>query len=158
MDLLRKLIREALSGGVVDLYHFSNVRYDIKLGGYPDQLVLDPAKFSHTEKMRSSVPRVFFYPDTPMHALQDTPSIRQGKLYKTSMPASQIYDMTVDPEGLVVKNEYGYLNQESTMNAIRERYPAAYMEGRFPVVLMFEPVTVHRVDDGEAEMLMQKTA
>lgn len=143
---------------MVDLYHFSRVGYDAKARDWPSTLALDPAQFSHTEKMRSNVPRIFFYPDTPAHAYNDHWGIRKRKLYKTTMPAAQIYDMTVDPDGIVQagKNENGYIDQEKVMNAIKERYPAAYMEGRFPVVLVFEPITVHRVDDREKDMMMKK--
>ena len=152
-SLLRQVIKESLSNGIVPLYHFSDVSYP-----YPEKLILQPEKFSNTEKMRSSIPRVFFYPNTPAHAYEDTPYIRFKRLYQTSMISSQIYDMVEDPEGIVAagRNQYGYMDQDKVLGQIKETYPAAYMEGRFPVVLAFQPIEVTLVDNEGKQALMKK--
>jgi hypothetical protein len=152
--LLREVIKEALASGIVPLYHFSRATYP-----YPEKLTLHPDNFSKTEKLRSNIPRVFFYPDTPTHAYEDTPSIRFGRqLYKTSMMSSQIYNMIEDPEGFVAagRNSYGFMDQDKVLGEIREKYPAAYMEGRFPVVLVFNPIEVTLVHDDEKQALMSR--
>ena len=153
-SLLEQVIRESLSDGIVPLYHFSNVKYP-----YPEELILKPEQFSSTEKMRSNIPRIFFYPNTPEHAFEDDPSIRfRRALYETSMVSSQIYDMTEDPEGIVAagRNQYGYMDQDKVLGEIRERYMAAYNEGRFPVVLAFETIKVTLADEEYAAQFRKR--
>jgi hypothetical protein len=154
MSILHKVIKESLSQGVVDLYHFSKV----KEYPYPTSLVLLPEKFSEEERRRSSIPRVFLYPETPIHAYNDSPEIKNRRLYKTSMLSSEIYDMVADVDGIVKsgRNQYGYMDQDKVLNQIRENYLAAYNEGNFPVVLVFKPIEVYLVSDEEKKNLMKK--
>jgi hypothetical protein len=119
--------------------------------------MIEPGRFSHTEKNRSSVPRSFFYPNTPIHALHDTPSIRGGALYRIQFPASQIFDIT--KSGDRWKNKYGYHDQDQMFNDIKEEYPAAYYRTRgFPVVLLFHAIEATLVGEEEKQALMSQKA
>ena len=158
--MLRKYLQEALegsetlSGGNIDLYHFCSSHACLSR---PDTLVISPGEMSHVESKRSKIPRSYFYPHTPLHALRDVPRIRNGALYHVEFPASKIFDTTNAKEKW--SNEYGFIDQDKMFDEIREHFPAAFLPGKaFPAVVLFEPITARLISNEEKREMLKKTA
>jgi hypothetical protein len=157
----------------IDIYHFSSVSADPG-GNFPEKLMLKPEQMSHTEMKRSIVPRIYFYPDDPKLAYKDTPAIRGRRLYKSAIPASDIYDISEDPAGIVerAKNEYGFTNQDQMFGEIsgyehpktnpdkwetKSHWRAAYLRSnQFDTIIVFEPVEVELVQREQKQQMMKR--
>jgi hypothetical protein len=90
---------DLVDGNRIRLYHYSRAE--------GDAILLDPKRFesgrnswSMREYKISSFPRVFFYADPTKTEAQ----IAHGAPYETSVLASDIYDMTTDPEGVLKRS------------------------------------------------------
>jgi len=159
MDMLRKYLQEAmggetLKGGNIDLYHFCTTHDCLSR---PETLVITPGQMSSVEAQRSSVPRSYFYPHSPLHALRDVPRLRNGALYHVQYPASQIYDTTNTRDQWA--NEYGFIDQDKMFNDIRKRFSAAFLPGKaFPAVILFEPITAKLIDNETKRNMLKKVA
>jgi hypothetical protein len=99
------LINESISlsqhvdSGMVHLYHYSRAE--------APSILLDPERFksgrnswSMREYNVSPFPRVFFYVDSS----KTEADIAHGIPYEVSVPASDIYDLTTDPEGVLKRS------------------------------------------------------
>ena len=100
----------------------------------------------------STVPRTFYYTDPK----QREHHVAQGSsLYKSTIPASRIYNLREDPEGYIAKIRhpvYGLRKGEEwnqLLEAIREDYDGIFYGGRFDVVSLFVPYEVVRLSSDE---------
>lgn len=143
--MITRLFKEALStysGNTITLYHYSTKD--------DDRLVLDPKKFgknswSRREKRSSATPKIFFYldpEDKERFFSEETP------LYSVEVPKSQVYDITVDPKGMIKKTKeqnQDVLNIDMLIENLKDAgFKGMYYQLKFDVVTWFYPITVER--------------
>ena len=172
-EVKKQVLREALEeyvkpDGTVDLYHYSKVDHDA--------VTLDPEYFLHSrnpysknEWGKAATPRLFFYLD-PKEKERYFASM---PLYKAAVPASQIYDLNKDQEGVVQRVREGGIypgifNYEELLNELsgweqvgknwektsKGLHPGVYYKNsQFSVMIYFEPIEVIRVTEEEKQEL-----
>ena len=154
--LLQESIGDYSIDGMVRLYHYSKAAVDsIELD--PERFLTDRGHYSRNDYQASDLPRVFFYVDLD-HAER---LIAQGsELFSTQVPAKSIYDLTVDPLGLIEKSKpapYVAPNVDYILRALSsgelpppaDTYKGAYYKtGGMDVVVWFEPIQVEKFSIG----------
>jgi hypothetical protein len=141
-----------IEDGMIRLYHYTKPN--------KEDIVLDPkykkSYYSRNEFETATTPRTFFYVDPS----QKESFFGLANLYTTQVPASQVYDFTVDPEGFKDKIRhpvYGLRKGEEwdeLMETIREEYGGIfYSTANFDVVAWFYPIEVERVPEDEKRRL-----
>ena len=166
MENFKKFLTDAQksdyeSDGQMEIYHYAPVDMD--------EILVDPKYFADRAKrssftMReyetSTVPRTFWYVDPKQRERQ----VAQGrKLYKTTIPTTEIYDFRNDPEGFKKKHRhptYGLRKGEEWNNMledIRDNYAGIYYSlSAFDVVSLFVPYEANRVSSEEQAQLEGK--
>lgn len=153
--LLQESIGDYSINGMVRLYHYSRAAADsVELD--PKRFLTHRGHYSRNDYNASDVPRVFFYVDLD-HAER---FIKQGaELFSAKVPAADIYDLTVDPLGLIEKSkpapyvapDMDYVlralaqSSENILPAEASAYRGAYYKtGGMGVVVWFEPIQVKK--------------
>jgi len=152
-EFLAEAPRESyIKDGMIRLYHYTK----------PDKetIVLDPEYqknyYSRNEFEIATTPRTFFYVDPR----QKESFFGISNLYTTDVPASQVYNLSTDPEGFKDKVRhpvYGLrkgVEWDELMETIREEYGGIfYSLSNFDVVAWFHPIEVERVPEEEKRRL-----
>jgi hypothetical protein len=141
-----------IKDGMIQLYHYTK----------PDKetIVLDPeyqkSYYSRNEFEIATTPRTFFYVDPS----QKESFFGISNLYTTQVPASQVYNLSLDPKGFKDKIRhpvYGLRKGEEwdeLMETIREEFGGIfYSTSNFDVVAWFYPIEVERVPNDEKDRL-----
>tara|TARA_Y100000310_G_C20490942_1_gene719179 strand:- start:20 stop:553 length:534 start_codon:yes stop_codon:yes gene_type:complete len=160
-----KSLTEYSEGDIVTLYHYSKME--------KDKLLLDPSYFlskrssySRRDYNVSAYPRVFFYVSLD----EAEPIVASGKTpYSTTVPESEIYDLTKDPEDLRKRSISQYAvtpDVDVIMRALagqpvsvdgeplilnREYDGVYYHVQGMGVVAWFEPIVVNKIIETQGE-------
>lgn len=160
--LLNESVGEYNIDGAIRLYHYSKSDQD-SLQLDPEYFLTQRGAYSRNDFQASDMPRVFFYVDLD-HAEN---IVKQGaSLYSVKVPASEIYDLTQDPLGLIKKSIPQYAvapDVDRILRSLADRprkslygdppnsilpddhgtYNGAYYKtGRMGVVVWFKPIQV----------------
>ena len=163
-----------VNGGQIDLYHYSKAEHPT--------LMLDPKRFvsgrnswSRREYNISPFPRVFFYADNT----KTEAGIALGTPHEVSVPASDLYDLVSDPDGILKRAIMQYASTPDMHKVLKAlagkdmpsksnpelftpiREPGAPLykgvfylidNGRIPVVAWFEEISATRkTEESERE-------
>ena len=160
---LQEELEPEVHSGFLTLYHYSV--------SDSQTLLLNPEMFgkhahSKREKNTSDVPRVFFYTDPTQ---REKELFAGNNLFTVAVPKDQIYDLRVDPLGLLAKygryrihdlllflsgwyRHEGKWKQKTNLEKqeeIQKIKGVLYDLGRFQVVAWFEPIMVTKATPEE---------
>jgi hypothetical protein len=117
-------------------------------------LLLDPERFGESSYSKNELiagtNRLFFYLE-----LKDKEDyFDRSPLYKREVPATKIYNILKDPEGIkanIKQNNNGILNFDTMVRDISELpgIDGFYYKPNMQLVAWFRPIRVHLVDESQ---------
>jgi|18_taG_2_1085343.scaffolds.fasta_scaffold40368_1 hypothetical protein len=156
---------EYSNNGTITLYHYSKTDKE-KLFLDPDYFSSKRSPYSRRDYNVSAYPRVFFY----VNLDETEPIVTSGKtLYSTTVPVSELYDLTKDPDNLRKRSISQYATApdfdiilravagraasvDGTQLVLDDEYNGVYYHVQgMSVVAWFEPIVVNKIIETQGE-------
>jgi len=156
---------EHSNDGIITLYHYSRADKE-KLFLDPDHFSSNRSSYSRRDYNVSAYPRVFFY----VNLEEAEPLVTSGKtLYSTTVPMSEVYDLTEDPDDLQKRSigrystapDYDIIlralagrpaSVDGVQLVLDKKYNGVYYHvHNMGVVAWFEPIAVNKVVEIQGE-------